>query len=1023
MKIFISSTYEDLKTYRQSAIEVVNRYKYVPLAMELFMARPQEPEKLCGKEIRECDIFVGIYAHRYGFIPEGKGKSITQLEYELAIKLKKDCLCFIVEERYPWDPGLIEMDKHSNLKAFLGIIKKERTFVYFESPKDFESKLATSLGKFIAEQKAETAKTWEAIIPMAPSPFIAHPYPLPENFTGRDAEIAALSNWFYNEKKPVLIMEAIGGMGKTALTWVWLHQEVIEKPVELQGIFWWSFYEAPFETFLQHLECYVLRKENDQESLLSTDLAKLQAALHSNRFLLVLDGLERALRGYAGMEAMFIQEKKFQGDKSAETQWDQHMREPVNHMATRFLKHLASMGGKSKTLITTRLMPTPLEGLSGVKHIFLKGYSGGEAVRFLRSEGVKGTRSELEQAGKVYDFHPLMLKLLSSSIKRSRTQDINEAFRQNLINRQEPYTILKTCFNFLSKQEKKVATHISIFRSAFTFDSAKAIFPEMNENPFWQVMQELRSLGFLFYDEKEDCFDFHPIMRSFLYNNLTNSTAVHNLAAQYFQSMPKVEKIIHLKDISPLIELYHHLVKAGKLDEAYILYEGRISKHAYYQLSAYHLIIELLKEFFPEGEDHLPCLKDESHQASIVNDLALAYSLSGQPLKAVPLFFQNIRISEKIGYKGKISIPLENVAYMSQIKLGQLSASIAHLRKAFALFMEMERLSSVQIVYDELGFVLAYQGRAISAEEIMPPFLENLYVEDEFYRSYKSFYYKHTNWLELEPISRSLSALMQARLAAVLPDEEKNYVTHIMEALEQASEALKFAERDIITDYPIPIKFVRTYWLLGVALIQCHLSTSNVPIEYLYISFYNDSFQQQVESVTVKSGKELEVAERCLHEALHRCRKSNIVDMEPDILLALARMEWTKLYSQSKTKELNRLPTIEEKLKEAHDIAQLSDYRLVLADLHLFCGQVLLELKEKHTLLDLTAHQHLQKAKEYTLDVSEFTDIYQSQDPHFYDNIHEYQMLKRGMTQEERIKNGYYVAYKIAEALEDIGES
>jgi hypothetical protein len=32
MKVFISSTYEDLKEYRQAAIEVVNRYKCVPLA-------------------------------------------------------------------------------------------------------------------------------------------------------------------------------------------------------------------------------------------------------------------------------------------------------------------------------------------------------------------------------------------------------------------------------------------------------------------------------------------------------------------------------------------------------------------------------------------------------------------------------------------------------------------------------------------------------------------------------------------------------------------------------------------------------------------------------------------------------------------------------------------------------------------------------------------------------------------------------------------------------------------------------
>jgi hypothetical protein len=56
-------------------------------------------------------------------------------------------------------------------------------------------------------------------------------------------------------------------------------------------------------------------------------------------------------------------------------------------------------------------------------------------------------------------------------------------------------------------------------------------------------------------------------------------------------------------------------------------------------------------------------------------------------------------------------------------------------------------------------------------------------------------------------------------------------------------------------------------------------------------------------------------------------------------------------------------------------------------------------------------------AKEYALDVSEFSDLYQSPNPDFYKGIPEYEMLKRGMTEEERIQNGYYMAYRIADAL------
>jgi hypothetical protein len=88
-----------------------------------------------------------------------------------------------------------------------------------------------------------------------------------------------------------------------------------------------------------------------------------------------------------------------------------------------------------------------------------------------------------------------------------------------------------------------------------------------------------------------------------------------------------------------------------------------------------------------------------------------------------------------------------------------------------------------------------------------------------------------------------------------------------------------------------------------------------------------------------------------------------------------------------------------------------------MADIHLFCGEVLVEMREGR-LLGLGARDHLAQAKEYAKDVSTFDDLYQSPDPHFYDGIPEYEMLKRGMSDQERIENGYYVAWQIADALE-----
>ncbi len=68
----------------------------------------------------------------------------------------------------------------------------------------------------------------------------------------------------------------------------------------------------------------------------------------------------------------------------------------------------------------------------------------------------------------------------------------------------------------------------------------------------------------------------------------------------------------------------------------------------------------------------------------------------------------------------------------------------------------------------------------------------------------------------------------------------------------------------------------------------------------------------------------------------------------------------------------------------------------------------------------LLRNRDLQKTKEYALDVSDISHLYSSvKSPTdvFYKDIPEYDMLKRGLTDEERIQNGYWVAYQIAEIL------
>lgn len=1003
MKVFISSTYDDLKEYRAAAIEVVNDFQCVVLAMEHLKSRPQKPKKVCDKEVMGCNIFVGIYAHRYGFTPKGEEKSITQLEYELAKKEGKDCLCFIVDREHPWKRSFIEFEKENELNALLKKIKDEKTISYFTTIDDFKAKLTVSLSKVIEKKSKITEKE-----PLARQPYTPHPYPLPKNFTGREEEKDLLSNWLNEEKEQVLVIEAIGGMGKSALSWVWL-QELLNSSPELDGIFWWSFYEASFETFLHKLACYVLGKtEYREKGLLSIDLENLYNDLCNSRFLLVLDGLERILRGYSGMTAMYIKEEELRGGKSKETKGERQKRQAVHPKAERFLRHLTA--GNSKTLITTRLMPTALEELAGVKHIFLKGLSPIDAVDFMRKEGLQGIQAEMVEAGKVYDYHPLMIKLLTTAIKKSRKKDIKDAYKLKLINQEKPKKILTTTFNLLTKKEKKVASTIAVFRNAFTFESAKALFSkeDKDKEQLWEILQELCSLGFLSYEEKEKTFDFHPILRSFLYDKLKERKAVHERAADYFKELPKKEKIITLDDLSPVIELYHHLVRAKNYDEAFMLFSNKIAISTYEKLSAYNLIIELLREFFPKGEAQIPCLKNDSDKGWTFNTLAISYANSGQPDASAPLYFQGIKITEK-QFKENIAIGLFNVASMSQIHIGRLSAAIAHLLKSISLFQEIKSETAQATAQRELGLALAFKGQA-RAENFLNDSLEIIRKQTSLDKSNANWEKKNPNHeLSVVYVYWSLFSLMQARLKKVQLIEKNDISKHISEALKQAKQALTFAKKASKTQHPYTLDFLRAYWLLGESLLQ-YRQSKIVLDNHFEINFYDETFQDDRETLKVKKGQESGAAKRCLVEALHLCRKVNAVAFEAYVLLGLARLEWVE------TRKISE--NIEKNLKEVNNIAKRSNYRLELADLHLQCAQMLLVQKEKDKLLGFSAREHLQKAKDYSLDMSALADLYPSEDPHFYDGIPEYEMLKKGMTKEERIQNGYWVAYRIAEELE-----
>ena len=153
MKTFLSSTYQDLAAHRKAAVEALERLGQQAGRMEVFGARPEEPLTACLAEIDDSDLFVGIYAHRYGFVPPGSTTSITEAELDHAAKSNKPIFCFVVNDDHPWPPKMIEEgDGKQRLKALKDGIGAGLVRDVFTTPEDLAVKLATSVGRYLSQK-------------------------------------------------------------------------------------------------------------------------------------------------------------------------------------------------------------------------------------------------------------------------------------------------------------------------------------------------------------------------------------------------------------------------------------------------------------------------------------------------------------------------------------------------------------------------------------------------------------------------------------------------------------------------------------------------------------------------------------------------------------------------------------------------------------------------------------------------------------------------------------------------------
>jgi hypothetical protein len=186
LRIFVSSSFEDLREHRIAVIRVLRQLGHEVLAMEDLTAASAAPLSKVLDMVDRSEAYVGIFAWRYGYVP-GAGPvpgpdrqasppspapawapvvalppvrgaiagqtSITHYEYLRALERSLPVMAFLLDEQYPWPPQLIDgfdpspesPRDSSKIRALRQQLQLERVVSWFTTPSDLEARVSAAV--------------------------------------------------------------------------------------------------------------------------------------------------------------------------------------------------------------------------------------------------------------------------------------------------------------------------------------------------------------------------------------------------------------------------------------------------------------------------------------------------------------------------------------------------------------------------------------------------------------------------------------------------------------------------------------------------------------------------------------------------------------------------------------------------------------------------------------------------------------------------------------------------------------
>lgn len=153
-QVFISSTYTDLRSERESVTWSILKDRHIPVGMEAMPATDDRGWKTIQRLIDESDYYVLILAGRYGSIDPSIGLSWTHREYEYAKGKGIPVLAFLRNDAFiTKDKSEREQSLISALKQFVDDVRNSHKVEFWDNPEDLCTKVVQSLSNHIKDDE------------------------------------------------------------------------------------------------------------------------------------------------------------------------------------------------------------------------------------------------------------------------------------------------------------------------------------------------------------------------------------------------------------------------------------------------------------------------------------------------------------------------------------------------------------------------------------------------------------------------------------------------------------------------------------------------------------------------------------------------------------------------------------------------------------------------------------------------------------------------------------------------------